>query len=103
MPESLEIQIARIQEQLKAMDSYLQEGREDRKTNLDSISRMITSVEIMERRLQKLEDQFAKSEPTIQEFITIKHQVKGAGALGRWAWAFGVGLIAMLYSSRSRS
>ncbi|AWY08127.1 hypothetical protein HOT48_gp112 [Klebsiella phage ZCKP1] len=38
-------------------------------------------------RLKRVEESITKSEPTIEEFITIKHKVAGAGIFGKWAWA----------------
>ena len=50
------------------------------------------SLQKMEGRLKNVEDSFAKSEPTIEEFITIKHKVAGAGVFGKWAGAGAHGL-----------
>lgn len=46
----------------------------------------------MGNRLKNVEDSLARNEPTIEDFITIKYKVAGAGIFGKWVWA-GVGAI----------
>ena len=50
----------------------------------------------MDNRLKNVEDNLAKNEPTIEEFITIKHKVVGAGIFGKWVWAGAGAIIGVL-------
>lgn len=47
-------------------------------------------------RLGKLEDQMMKAQPTIEEFVTVKTEIKTAGKLGRTVWTVGAWLIATI-------
>lgn len=98
--EPLEIQMARLQEQLKAVITTLSEDREDRKKTDKSLTDISKTVTNLDRRLENVEHQLLQNEPTIQDFIRIKHQVQGAGKLGRLVWFVGGALIAGLFTSR---
>jgi chromosome segregation ATPase len=105
--ESLDIQMARLQEQLKSVIATLAEDREERKVRHKQISRIEDTTDRLDLRLGALdlrmgavEMQLAQNQPTIQEFLRIKHQVQGAGFLGKWTWAIGGVLIAGIYNSR---
>ena len=50
--------------------------------------------------LARLEDSLAKSEPTIEEFITIKHKVAGTGIFGKWVRAGAGAIIGVLAAAR---
>lgn len=50
--------------------------------------------------LARLEDSLAKSEPSIEEFITIKHKIAGAGIFGKWVWAGAGAIIGVLATAR---
>lgn len=100
MPESAEIQMARLQEQLKSVIATLAEDREDRKERDKQLTQIAVSISNLDRRLEAVEHQMAAASPTIQEFITIKHKVVGAGIFGKWAWALGGATIAVIYSGR---
>lgn len=50
-------------------------------------------------RLGKLEDQMLKAQPTIEEFVTVKTEIKTAGKMGRAVWMIGGWLIAFLASA----
>lgn len=50
--------------------------------------------------LSRLEDSLAKSEPTIEEFITIKHKVAGAGIFGKCSWDVAGAIIGVLAAAR---
>ena len=97
MTESVEVGLARMQEQMKSLLDDMAEAKQSRKEQykrIDEIGRDVTSVN---HRLQIVETQLASSTPTIAEFVVMKNKIQGAGALGRWLWAFGgflIGLIA---------
>lgn len=100
MSETLEVQMVRLQEQLKAVITSLSEDRDSRKESDKQLTSIAISTANLDRRLEVVEKQLAKDAPTIEEFITIKHQVKGAGMLGRWLWLFGGMMIAGLFNAR---
>lgn len=98
--ESAETQMARIDERLKSMMIELQaakDGRKDQYEKMEDIGRQITS---MDGRMKNVETSLAKSAPTIEEFITIKHKVVGAGAAGKYLYAGAGILIGILAASR---
>lgn len=98
--EPLEIQMTRLQEQLKAVVVTLSEDREIRRESDKSLASIAVSVTNLDRRLETVERQLVKNEPTIEEFIVIKNQVQGAGKLGKWIWFAGGILIAGIYNIR---
>lgn len=53
----------------------------------ESIKKLSESMGDLSTRLKRVEESITKSEPAIEEFITIKHKVAGAGIFGEWARA----------------
>lgn len=85
--ESIEVQMARIQEQMKSLISELERsnrGREHTDSQIDKLSESMSKLHI---RMEKVEEQLTSNAPVIQEFITIKQKVTGAGVAGKWVWA----------------
>lgn len=78
--------LKRIEESVRGLD----------KSNHDAA---LSSVE-MSGRVKRLEDSMNANAPTIQEFVTIKHKVQGAGKLGTFLWAAGAVLLTWVASSR---
>lgn len=98
--ESQEVALARLQEQMKTVidgQHIAKESREKADDKLESISELILK---MDRRVEKVEIQLASNAPTIEEFITIKHQVTGAGRAGKFLWAAGGIIIASAFYLR---
>lgn len=93
--ESVEIQMARLQERMEMVTHQM-----TRRESSDELLR--TLIERIDRRMEKVEGQLATSAPTIEEFITIKNQVKGAGFAGRWLWAIGGFLISTVFAFREQ-
>ena len=100
MAESVEVQLARLQEQMRVMIEGMAEAKHSRNMTRDRLATMNDTIVTLDRRLENVEKQFASSAPTIEEFITIKHQVKGAGIAGKWLWAIGGFIIATVFSFR---
>lgn len=98
--ESTSVLLARLEERL-VMLAKSHEKEERSKDRLEStLSGIRDSVRQMEGRLKSVEDSLAKSEPTIEEFITIKHKVVGAGIFGKWIWAGAGAIIGILAAAR---
>lgn len=92
--ESLEVLIARMSEQMKHMQEDMNRDRDSRKHQYEKIEAVNQIVTKMDGRLASVESSLASAKPTIEEFITIKHKVVGAGMAGKWLWAvagFGLG------------
>lgn len=98
--ESLEVQIARFDERLQRLLQETELARDSRKQQYEKLETIGQSVSLLETRVKGVEDGLNKASPTIDEFITIKHKVVGAGLMGKWVWAFGGGLLSTLAFSR---
>jgi chromosome segregation ATPase len=98
--ESTSVLLARLEERLETLFKN-QEKEERSKEKLEqTLSGLRDSVQQMEGRLKSVEDSLAKSEPTIEEFTTIKHKVVGAGIFGKWVWAGAGAIIGILAAAR---
>lgn len=100
MGESVDVQMARLQEQLKSVITSLAEDRRDRKNRDGQINKIETNTDNLDRRLEVVEHQLAVNAPTINEFMIVKQRVIGAGKLGKWAWMLGGATITAIYTSR---
>lgn len=74
--------------------------RQDREKLEETLVELRDSINDIGNRLKNVEDSLAKNEPTIEEFITIKHKVVGAGIFGKWVWAGAGAIIGMLAAAR---
>lgn len=100
MNESGELLLARLEERLKTMFENQARDRQDREKLEETLSDLRDSINNMGNRLKNVEDSLAKNEPTIEEFITIKHKVVGAGIFGKWVWAAAGAIIGILAATR---
>lgn len=98
--EPNEVKIARMEERLNTVLVELQQARDGRKQQYDTLESIGRSLLLIDNRVQSVEKRLSEAGPTIDEFITIKHKVVGAGVLGKWIWALGASLITILYTSR---
>lgn len=89
MSEAIEIQMARLDERFKAVLLGQEDAKLSRKHQYDQLEAIGQSITTIDNRLKSVESSLAKSAPTIEEFITIKHKVVGAGIAGKWLWAAG--------------
>lgn len=74
--------------------------RQDREKFEETLGQLKDSITKMDNRLKNVEESLAKNEPTIEEFITIKHKVVGAGIFGKWVWAGAGAIIGLLAAAR---
>lgn len=100
MSESSEVQIARLEEQLKTLFRILEQERDSRLNVYKELQNISTNMTTFGHRLGNVESSLANSAPTIEEFITIKHRMVGAGLMGKWVWAIAGGIITFLWSAR---
>lgn len=100
MSESVEVRIARMEEQFKVVVRDAEEARNSRKEQYKMIEAINQNISSMVNDVAAVKTKLDGQAPTIEEFITIKHKVVGAGKMGKALWAFGAFLIGMVYSSR---
>lgn len=98
--ESQEVQMARIDERMKHILNQLERAEVGRKQQYEVNESIKASMVKIGDRLEGVEKSLAVQAPTIQEFITIKQKVVGAGLLGRWLWLGLGGLLTLIYNSR---
>lgn len=100
MSETVEVRVARLEEQLKFLVEDAREAKTSRGSQYESIEALSKVVTLMATEVSDVKGKLAGQAPTIEEFITIKHKVVGAGKLGKWVWVTLGGLITFLFSSR---
>lgn len=100
MSESVEVRVARLEENLRFLVDEAKEARINRKGQYESIEALKASLAAMAGEVTKVRTKLDGQTPTIEEFITIKHKVVGAGKLGKWVWVSLGGIITFLFSSR---
>ena len=98
--ESDSVTLARLEERLRTIfENQTRESREREKME-ESIKKLSESMGDLSTRLKRVEESITKSEPTIEEFITIKHKVVGAGTFGKWVWAAAGAILSLLVAAR---
>lgn len=100
MNESGELLLVRLEERLKTLFDNQARDRHDREKLEETLVELRDSINDIGNRLKNVEDSLAKNEPTIEEFITIKHKVVGAGIFGKWVWAGAGAIIGVLAAAR---
>lgn len=98
--ETSPVQLARLEERLSALVAEFALLRMDRKEEKEHVERVAASLNEISHRLKKVEDQVTLSAPTIQEFVTIRTKVAGAGIIGKWLWIGAAGLIGFIAGNR---
>lgn len=89
-----------MDERWKRVEQEMEHSGTARKAQYQANEDLNLEIKALGGRLGNVEKALATAEPTIQEFITIKHKVVGAGALGKWLWAAGAVLIGWAYGAR---
>lgn len=100
MNESGKLLLVRLEERLKTLFENQTRDRQDREKLEETLVELRDSINDIGNRLKNVEDSLAKNEPTIEEFITIKHKVVGAGIFGKWVWAGAGAIIGVLAAAR---
>jgi len=96
----LHVQMAKLEERLLIISEGLVQDRESRKQQSERSEAMNQVVMSIDNRVRTVEESLARNAPTIEEFITIKHRVVGAGIMGRWVWVIVGGLLTFLFTMR---
>lgn len=100
MSESLEVKLARVEEQNKLIREDMTLARDSRKQQYETLESIARSLIKLDNRVEGVEKSLAAAAPTIDEFVNIKLKVQGAGVAGKWAWAIGASVITFLYTIR---
>lgn len=100
MSETVEVRLARLEAKFEFMFEDAKEAKVSRKAQYDAIEKLNTTLTAMAGEVTDVKGKLAGQAPTIEEFITIKHKVVGAGKLGGWLWTAGAFLIGLLAASR---
>lgn len=98
--ETNAVQLARLDERMSLVLRELESSKDGRKAQYEAIEALRLTVGQIQTKVDTVEKQLANNQPTIQEFITIKQRVVGAGWAGKMLWAAGAALITMVASSR---
>jgi predicted phage tail protein len=94
MAESIERVLGRLEE---GMDNL----QETNKQISDQLRAADLKLMAMEGRMTNVENSLTQSKPVIDEFITIKTKVVGAGQFGKWVWVCAAALISFLIGSKT--
>ncbi|ATW58127.1 hypothetical protein CNR35_00031 [Pseudomonas phage inbricus] len=98
--EPTEVQLARLEERLNQVLQGMAQDRESRKQQYEKTEELAQSITKLDGRMGQVEQSLTQQAPTIEEFITIKHKVVGAGIAGKWVWAIAGGLITFLWTAK---
>jgi len=92
---SLEAQLGRLAGQQDMILRELTSASEGRKQQYAAIEEIRGTLVSFDSRMTTVEENLTKFEPTIEEFISIKTKVVGAGKLGKFLWAVGAIILAL--------
>lgn len=84
--EASEIQLARLDERMKMILDRMEDTQRSHAHARGWMRKMDLTLHSLDARVGSVETSLAKSAPTIEEFMAIKHKVLGAGIAGRWMW-----------------
>lgn len=100
MSEPVEVRVARLEEKMQFLVDESKEAKIARKAQYEVLETLGRSMQSMATEVTDVKTKLAGQAPTIEEFITIKHKVVGAGKLGKWVWVALGGVITFVYNSR---
>lgn len=100
--ESVAVQLAVLAQQCQFIKQELADAKTARKSQYEKMEQQSQMLVQMDARLQQVEKSLKEQAPTIEEFITIKHKVVGAGWAGRWVWILLAGLIGVVFNFREK-
>ena len=100
MPESTDIQHARLDERMKMMLDKLEENHESHVKNRAWMSQVDRSLHDIGSRVSNVENSISKNAPSLEELVAIKHKVIGAGVAGKWLWVALGSVLTMIITGR---
>ncbi|WP_244832408.1 hypothetical protein [Caballeronia sp. TF1N1] len=99
--EDLRVELATISVTLGFVQRELEEARLARKGQYEKMEEQGKTLNQLDTRLGEVEKSLKTQAPTIEEFITIKHKVQGAGLFGKWTWTVLAFVIGLAFSFRT--
>lgn len=98
--EPTEIQLARLDERMKMLLDRMEENHESHVRNRAWMGQVDRTLETISSRVTSVESSLSKATPTIEEFVTFKNKVLGAGTFGRWLWVLFGALLTWIITAR---
>lgn len=98
--ESLEVQFARLDERSKMILTRIESNQKETKESREQLAAAFESLRRIDARMERLEESFATSEPTLNEYRLTKQKLLGAGIFGKWIWVALTGTVGLLYTFR---
>jgi len=95
--ENLAVELAKLAVSLEYIQREMAEAKIARKDQYEKMEEQNLTLSKLDTRMGEVEKSLKTQAPTIEEFITIKQRVVGAGLFGRWTWvvlAFVIGTAA---------
>lgn len=102
MSESTEIQLARLDERMKMILDRMEDNQESHAQTKDWMRKTDFTLQDITTRVGGVENSLSKAAPTIEEFMSIKHKVIGAGLAGKWIWLTMGTLLGLVISMREQ-
>jgi len=100
MSESVEVRVARLEENMKFLVKETEQASVSRKGQYEAIETIQRAIEGMAASVASVKAKLDGQTPTIEEFITIRHKVVGAGKFGKYIWAIGSFIIGVVWSHK---
>lgn len=100
MSEPTEIQLARLDERMKMLLDRMEDNHKSHTQTKEWMRKTDDTLQVIGTRVQNVENGLSKAAPTIEEFLTIKHRIIGAGMAGRWMWVTFGTLLGLVISAR---
>jgi uncharacterized coiled-coil protein SlyX len=100
--ESTEIQLARLDERMKMLLDRMEDNHNSHTQTREWMQKTDETLTTIGNRLVNVEGSLQKAAPTIDEFLTIKHKIIGAGVAGKWMWATFGALLGIVISLRQQ-
>ncbi|UZV39859.1 putative tail-length tape measure protein [Xanthomonas virus PB119] len=95
MSDSIEVLLARLEERGKVQAERTEQILQQLK---DQGVRLVS----VEQRTANVETSLTTQKPVIDDFITIKHKVVGAGQFGKWVWVIATATVTFILTSREK-
>jgi septal ring factor EnvC (AmiA/AmiB activator) len=86
---SSERDLGRLEAGLSNIEKLMDRAEQSRKQLYDKVDAVDTKVTLMEHQITQLSMGLNEIRPTVAEYVKMKEQVRGAGALGRGLWLIG--------------
>lgn len=102
MSESLESQLARLDERMKMMLERMDENHDSHVKNRAWMSQVDRSLHEIGSRVSNVENSISRNAPSLEELVAIKHKVMGAGMAGRWLWVAVGSVLTLIVSAREQ-